>query len=277
MDLSKILPQGTSWLQLLAAVIAIVVAWVISHYARRGVLALAARTPGISKTLGDTAARVTGLTILLLGIGVALAVMGANVQPLLAFVVVVGVVVVLVLRGVADNFAAGVIIQSRHPVSLGDEVQIEGVDGKVLVGTVLETESRAVIIRTYDGLTVHVPNSKFLSDVIVNDTTFGARRSAVRVGIERGDAPVATLLALARDAAASAPGVHGDPAVATVLEAVSPERVTTVVQFWHAPSAGVATTAAVIGAVAASLEDAGHPASIASATAPSTMQAPGGV
>lgn len=277
MDLSTILPQGTSWLQLLAAVAAIVIAWVISRYARRGVRALAARTPGISKTFGDTAARVTGLTVVLLGIGVALAVMGANVQPLLAFVIVVGVIVVLVLRGVSDNFAAGVIIQSRHPVSLGDEVQVEGIDGRVIVGTILEMESRAVVIRTYDGLTVHVPNSKFLSDVIVNDTTYGARRSAVRVSVERGDAAVADLLRLARDAAASAPGVHDDPAVATVLEAVSPERLTTVVQFWHDPSVGVVTTAAVIGAVAAALEDAGHPTTIASATAPSTMQAPGGV
>ena len=85
--------------------------------------------PNVSPSVVRAAGRFTQYTLLLLGIGIGLAFLGANVQPLLAVVIVVLVVVVLVLRGVADNFAASVIIQSRKQVVVGEEITVEGPDG----------------------------------------------------------------------------------------------------------------------------------------------------
>lgn len=51
--------------------------------------------------------------------------------------IILGVVLALVLRGIADNFAAGVVIQSRHPVRLGDEI-----DALRYVGTVRALNGR---------------------------------------------------------------------------------------------------------------------------------------
>ena len=83
-------------------------------------------------------------------------------------------VLVLALRGIADNFAASVVLQARHPIALGDE--IESGD---FVGVVTELNGRSVVIRTVDGRTVHVPNGEILQERLVNNSTHGARRSEI--------------------------------------------------------------------------------------------------
>jgi len=60
--------------------------------------------------------------VLVLGIGIAISILGAPIQPVLAAAIIVAVVIVLALRGVADNFAAGVVLQSRKPIRVGDFV-----------------------------------------------------------------------------------------------------------------------------------------------------------
>src|SRR4030095_2421968 len=122
------------------------------------------RVPNMSPAAVRFIGRFVQYTLLLLGIGVGLAFLGANVQPLIAVVVIVLVIVVLVLRGVADNFAASVIIQSRKPVVVGDEITVEGPDGKALTGIIVELNSRAVVFETFDGRTAHVPNGKLLAE-----------------------------------------------------------------------------------------------------------------
>ena len=60
----------------------------------------------------------------LLGAGIALTFLGVEIQPLLAAALIVAVVAILAIRGVTDNFAAGVVIQSRRPVHIGDEIEV---------------------------------------------------------------------------------------------------------------------------------------------------------
>jgi hypothetical protein len=63
--------------------------------------------------------RLTKYLVYAVGVGVAVAVLGASLQPILAAVVIVGVVMVLALRGIADNFASAIVLQTRRPVQLG--------------------------------------------------------------------------------------------------------------------------------------------------------------
>src|SRR5690349_6859503 len=109
-SLDDLFPSGITTWQIALAILSVVVGWVASHFARVAVLKLAARTPGISDAVAQLAARVTQYTLLLVGIGIGLDFLGANVQPLLAMTAIAVVVLILVLRGVADNFAAGVLI-----------------------------------------------------------------------------------------------------------------------------------------------------------------------
>ncbi|WP_312168682.1 mechanosensitive ion channel family protein [Microbacterium sp.] len=273
MDLRSLLPDDVKWWDLLIALAIVIAGWLLSRYARKGVLALLLRTPGITETVAHVASRICGYLLVLLGVGIGFAVLGANVQPLLAIVLLVAVVLALVLRGVADNFAAGVLIQARQPVKLGDEIRVEGPDG-LLVGTVTELNSRSVVLVTQDGRTAHVPNAKILGDSIINDSTHGARRSEVQVRVDRRSAAVDALLDEITAATTEVEGVHAREHVRALPVAVSPERLTVRVLFWHHPAHAVTVTADVVRALATSLEASGIRAAVTSESASAPLTPP---
>lgn len=239
----------SGWDLLIAALIA-VAGWVISIFVKRGVTALLARTPGITPAVSLLIARVAKYLVILLGIGIGLSVLGASVQPLLAVAIIVGIVLVLALRGVADNFAAGIVLQSRHPLKPGDEIESDD-----YTGTVIELNGRSVIIRTVDGRTVHMPNGKLLEDPLVNHSAAGARRSDIEVRVLNGVMTIDELAEMLKTATAGVDGVHKREPTQVRIVSVSPQRVTTRVQFWHHPLHGVAVSSDVVQALAAACTD----------------------
>lgn len=262
MDFSEFLTLPITWWQVLWAVVAVLAGWIASRFAKRAVTDLMSHVPTATPAATRFAARAAQYTLVLLGIGIALGFLGADLQPVLAVVLIVGVVVALVLRGVADNFAASVLIATRKPVVLGDEITVEGPDGNALTGTVVELNSRAVVFATPDGRTAHVPNAKLLAETLVNNSSRGGRRSEVQVRVERAGVRPADITAVLTDAAAAVDGVHADPAAGVLVSAVSEARYTAKVQFWHDPSRGLTVTSAVISALAARLADRGWTATV---------------
>ncbi|MFD6175993.1 MULTISPECIES: mechanosensitive ion channel domain-containing protein [unclassified Isoptericola] len=125
------------------ALLSVVLGWLLGRFSARGVFALVGRVQGLAPELPPIAARAVRYFFVLLGVGVALAFLGANLQPLLAGVLIVGVVGVLALRGVADNFGASVVLQTRMPIRLGDEVETQDWHG-----IVTEMNGRSVVLRT---------------------------------------------------------------------------------------------------------------------------------
>lgn len=273
MQLSDWIPESLSWWDIGLAFVAVIGGWVLSRFAKRGVRALADRTPGITEGMAILAGRITQYTIVLFGIGVALAFLGANIQPLIAIVVVVAVVLVLVLRGIADNFAAGVLLQTRKPIAVGDEIQIEGPDGP-LTGTVLELNGRAVVLTTTDGRMVHIPNGTVLREPIINDSTHGARRSEVHVRVRRSDASVDTILDRLLDAVGAAEGVHQSEHPRALVTTLSPERLSARLQFWHHPLNGVTATDAVVRAVGALIDESAWAGTVTSEQTSSPLTPP---
>lgn len=264
MDFSQFLTTPITWWQVLWAVLAVLAGWILSRIAKRAVTGLMVHVPTATPAVTRFVARFAQYTILLLGLGIALAFLGANVQPVLAVVLILVVVSALVLRGVADNFAASVLIATRKPVVLGEDITVEGPDGNPITGTVIELNSRAVVFTTPDGRTAHVPNSKLLAETLVNNSRHGARRSEVQVRVERDGAAVDDIVAVLTDAATAAEGVHGDPGVVVLVSAVSTARLTARVQFWHDPLRGLSVTSAVVAALTAGLAQHRWPSTVTS-------------
>ena len=264
MDFSEFLSTPITWWAAMFAVLSVLAGWIASRFAKRGVTAFLDRVPNVSPSVVRAAGRFTQYTLILLGIGIALAFLGANVQPLLAIVIVVLVVVVLVLRGVADNFAASVIIQSRKQILVGEEITVEGPDGKPLTGIIVEFNSRTVVFETIDGRTAHVPNSKMLGETFTNNSRHGARRSEVQVRVERAGTPVEDLVSAVTDAAASVTGIQNPESINVLVVAVSPERFTGRVQYWHDPQDGVGVTSRVVRAVSGLLAERGWEGTVTS-------------
>ena len=70
-------------------------------------------------------------------------------------------------QNLCSNLISGVIILFSRPYRVGDIVEADG-----QTGTVLSIGLRATEVRTYDGVDLLVPNSYFLSNVIVNRTNY---------------------------------------------------------------------------------------------------------
>ncbi|NUT58443.1 MAG: mechanosensitive ion channel, partial [Agromyces sp.] len=188
------------------ALLSVVAGWIASRLVRRGIRALLGPLEGVPPETKRRIASISGLVVLLLGIGVALSFLGAPLQPLLAIVIIVAIVALLVLRGIADNFSAGIVLQTRKPVQPGDQVATPDYDG-----TVEELTSRSVIVRSFDGRAVHVPNAAFLNNPFVNGSAFGANRTELEVRTPVGGLGVEGALAELEQVAASVDGVLSQP------------------------------------------------------------------
>jgi small-conductance mechanosensitive channel len=230
------------------ALVVLLLAWVLSRWARKATARVLSPLEGITPEMQGLIARTAGYLVIFLGIGIALSLLGAPLQPVLAAAIVIAVVMALALRGIAENFAAGIILQTRRPIHVGDEIQSLGYSGNVV-----EMNSRAVVVETFDGRLVHLPNSEVLSEPLLNHTEQGARRSEVEVRVRSRDfEEIRNWLV---GTVASAPGVMTDPAPAVYLTGSDPLRMTALVQFWHDPDNGYSVRSAVIDALAAARTD----------------------
>jgi small-conductance mechanosensitive channel len=250
-DLGDAIAESTvdGW-DIVLALLVVLIGWIASRYAARATRSLTSRVEGITPDVATLATRVVRTFVLILGFGVALTILGAQIQPVIAAVILVAVVSALALRGIAENWAAGIVLQTRRPIVVGDTVEIGG-----YAGTVLEVNGHAVVIETFDGAVVHLPNSETLDNPIVNRSTRSARRSITEVRISRQAIPPPDLLELIERTVSAVDGVLDDPAVLTSLTALDETRSTLMVLYWHAPSDAMSVTSAVILAIGEAVAD----------------------
>jgi small-conductance mechanosensitive channel len=75
----------------------------------------------------------------------------------------VGIGVGFGLQNVVSNFIAGVIIMFERPIKIGDRIVVSGVEGNFI-----EIGARATTVLDNDNIAVIVPNSKFITEEVVN-------------------------------------------------------------------------------------------------------------
>lgn len=228
------------------ALIVVLAGWITSRYAARAISRVLASVPGFSEDLRLLAARVVRIFIVVLGFGVALSVLGVDIHPVLAASVLVAVVAALSLRGVAENFSAGLVIQSRQPIRVGDRVEILDFEG-----VVKDVNSRSTILNTVDGREVHLPNQTVLNEPLTNDSVGDARRSELEARWNSRD--IDADRASIDQALRSVDDVLDTPSPALFLVATDGPRVVLRAQFWHLPGDGAVVRSAAVERVTAIL------------------------
>jgi small conductance mechanosensitive channel len=261
-DLSGWLAGLSPW-SVLLALISILAGWILARIARRTVAGLLTRLRGLSPKVSSLTARVVYYAVLLLAIGVALTFLGAPVQPLLAATVIVAVLAALALRGITDNFASGLVLQTRRPIDIGDLICSDD-----RMGTVVDMNGRSVLLRTADGAHVHVPNSTVLQNTLINYSEGGGNRSEIEVRLRVDDDDRRALRRRLAELVTAVPGVSGERPVQVITILDSPERLIVRVWFWHPPADGALVTSAVVEAVAEFLRATGSEAVVTSALPP---------
>lgn len=101
--------------------------------------------------------------LLLVGFLVILQTVGINLTTLNVLAGAIGIGVGFGLQNIASNFISGLIILFERPVKVGDRIEVNNVNGRVM-----SIGARSTRIRTNDNITIIVPNSKFIEENVVN-------------------------------------------------------------------------------------------------------------
>ncbi|TWU12118.1 Small-conductance mechanosensitive channel [Symmachiella macrocystis] len=174
---------GKLWARrLLVAAIILLVFFFISKFAGRVIAKALARHPRASNLLENFARRTTGGIVFVVGILMALSVLGVQIGPMMAALGAGGFIVGFALQETLGSFASGLMIMVYRPFDVDDYVSVSEVEG-----TVQEMSLVSTSLLTLDNKVVVIPNKKVWGDTIVNFTGKDTRRVDLVFGIGYDD------------------------------------------------------------------------------------------
>lgn len=215
------------FLKVLAFVVILIAFRALSQLVKRVVSsALISSGAEFSTLLKDVLISVSGASVMMLGILVALSQVGISLGPALAGLGVAGFIVGFALQDTLGNFAAGGMILFYRPYDVDDFVEVAGTIGLVKKMTLVSTT-----INTFDNQTLIIPNSKIWGDVIKNVTAQKTRRVDLEFGVSYSDDLEKTERVL-REIVESHEKVLTDPAPNIRLHTLGDSSVNFVVRPW---------------------------------------------
>lgn len=188
---TQILEKVAGWIEgfvlllpnLLVAIL-VAIAFALAARLVRGIARRALARVSSHAELNGLLATVASLIVLVTGLFVALGIVGLDktVTSLLAGVGIIGLALGFAFQNIASNFVSGVLLLTRRPFGANDVIRTND-----FMGTVMDIDLRATVIRTFEGQLVTIPNNEVLQKPIVNFTASGYRRVDIPVGVSYGD------------------------------------------------------------------------------------------
>jgi len=134
-------------------------------------------------------------------------IMGISLTSLAVLGGAVGVGLGFGLQKIASNFISGVILLLEGQATVGDYVELDGGEA----GTIVKTTARSMILETYDGRWIVVPNEDFITTRVVNYSDQGsANRYEADFSVSY-DTDINLVPALVEAAVSKHPEVLNDP------------------------------------------------------------------
>lgn len=254
---SKLTDAATAFMlqvpNMIAAIALLVVAW----FATKALAGLVARIatargrPDLGALLGSLARG----ALLILVVMFAAAIVFPSVKPgdIFATLGISSVAIGFAFKDILQNLLAGLLLVIQRPYKRGDQIAVKGFEG-----TVEQIETRATLLKTYDGRRVVIPNSDIYTSPVVVNTAYEQRRDELVVGIGYGDDPPAAVALFLR-AVAGVEGVSSDPAPEVLPWGLNESTVDLKVRWWSGSTRSdqVQIKARVIVAVAKAAKDNG--------------------
>lgn len=184
------------------------------------------------KNLGIVISRVTRWALIGLGILLALTIMIPSVTPgkVIGALGVSSIAIGFAFKDILQNLLAGLLILLRKPFNIGDQIRSGDYEG-----TVKAVETRATLIRTYDGKRVIIPNSEIYTNAVVVNTAHDSRRSEYDIGIGYGD-DIETAKTAIYDVLGSTEGVLSEPEPEVLVTELAGSWVSLRARWWTKPS-----------------------------------------
>lgn len=187
------------------AIVVLLVFWILARLISSLAYKLGNRNDRPS--LAEVGSTLVKWAILIVGFMLAVTIVLPTVSPgdLIAGLGISSVAIGFAFKDILQNMLAGILILLRQPFEVGDQIVSGGHEG-----TVERIETRATMIRTYDGRRVVIPNADIYTDAVVVNTAYDKRRSQYDVQIGCAD-DIETASQIMIETCASCEGVLSDP------------------------------------------------------------------
>jgi small-conductance mechanosensitive channel len=117
----------------------------------------------IESGLSYTLSRITYYVIVTIGVLISFQFVGIDLSSLAVIFGLLSVGIGFGLQNITNNFISGLIVLFERPISVGDRVEVGGVEGDVI-----EINIRSTKIRTLNNISIIVPNQEFVGSNVVN-------------------------------------------------------------------------------------------------------------
>ncbi|WP_323763840.1 mechanosensitive ion channel family protein [Marinovum sp.] len=159
-------------------------------------------------SLGDVGGALVRWAIIIIGVMLAITIIAPSISPgdLFAGLGISSVAIGFAFKDILQNMLAGILILLRQPFQVGDQIVSGGFEG-----TVERIETRATLIKTYDGRRVVIPNADIYTDAVTVNTAYDTRRSQYDIQIGCSD-DFDNACQIMKETCAGVEGVLSDPA-----------------------------------------------------------------
>ena len=221
--------EVSGW-DVLIAVVIVLIAYPVGKVVAKATTGAVGRIPNLPDDLVKDIGRLTKWFTYLIAVAWALSLLGVNVGWVAIVVAVVVIFGFLMAKPMVENIAAGTLLTVRPSFGVGDQVETAGYRG-----TVEEIGSRSTVLRTGDGLRIHVANTDVLSAPIVVYTAYDSRKAAFDVSVTHDtDLDKATRLLI--KAISGVDGVQQDPAPGVHATGFASTGITLSISYWYPSS-----------------------------------------
>ena len=118
--------------------------------------------------------RIYYYSVLVFGLITALGTAGLNVSALVAGLGLTGFAFGFALKDVLSNLVSGLMLLVYRPFKIGDQIEMGAYEG-----TIKTIRMRDTIVRGYDGRMIVIPNTKLITEVVINNSAARLVRDAV--------------------------------------------------------------------------------------------------
>lgn len=183
----------------------------------------------IDRTLAIFISALVRYVVVAVGLIAVLQQLGVQTTSVLAVLGAASLAIGLALQGTLGNVAAGVMLLIQRPYRVGDRVELNGRQGKVVRMDLFNT-----VVMDYDGALLFLPNGKVFGDMIVNFSRQNKRRIELTFGVafeDDLDLALETMIAVA----CADPRVRGDPAPWAKVSGIADLNVKVMLRCWTTP------------------------------------------
>ncbi len=184
-----------------------------------------------ARNLGMVLGRLAHGVTMLVGLFIALSIVipSLKASDLVQLLGISSVAIGFAFRDILQNFLAGILILLTEPFQIDDQIVFKDFEG-----TVESIQTRATIIKTYDGRRVVIPNSELFTNAVTVNTAFEHRRLQYDVSIGYSD-DIAQAKQLLLEAIHETEGVLETPAPDAIVVELAGSSVNIRARWWVAP------------------------------------------